>query len=318
MSQLRQANKPNLFIVGAPKCGTTAWVEYLSSHPSIFFSPVKEPHHFNIDFPQYRWVKDRDEYLGLFDQSGDARVLGEASVFYLYSKLAAQEIKAFNPEARILIFIRNQEEYLPSLHNQILFNGDENITEFADAWRLSGHRDSANIGRHCREKEILNYEALGRFNEQVERYFANFPAEQVRVFHFDDWTRDPRPTHLEILRLLDVEDDGRTEFPRVNQAERRRLNWLAPWLRRPPRGAARWVDRLKRLAGVRSFGILRAARRLNSRDGYVSQAGDTLREEIREHYAADNARLSAHICKPNPELSPGILSRSNQFRGRAS
>jgi hypothetical protein len=37
------ARKPNFFIVGAPKCGTTALSEYLRSHPDVFFSSPKEP-----------------------------------------------------------------------------------------------------------------------------------------------------------------------------------------------------------------------------------------------------------------------------------
>ena len=48
--------RPNLFIVGAPKCGTTAWVEYLRTHPDIFFPEIKEPHYFATDLPGMRWT----------------------------------------------------------------------------------------------------------------------------------------------------------------------------------------------------------------------------------------------------------------------
>ena len=84
--------QPNLFIVGAPKCGTTAWVEYLSTHPDVYFSPVKEPLHFCTDFPGFRAYPDRTAYEALFANSGSARVRGEASVMYLFSMAAAKEI----------------------------------------------------------------------------------------------------------------------------------------------------------------------------------------------------------------------------------
>ncbi len=46
-----RSRRPNFFIVGAPKCGTTAWVRYLEDHPDVYFSPSKEPHYFCTDFP---------------------------------------------------------------------------------------------------------------------------------------------------------------------------------------------------------------------------------------------------------------------------
>ena len=39
--------KVNLFIVGAPKCGTTSLYKYLSEHYEVFMSPVKEPNFFS-------------------------------------------------------------------------------------------------------------------------------------------------------------------------------------------------------------------------------------------------------------------------------
>lgn len=290
--------KPNFFIVGAPKCGTTAWVHYLSSHEEIFFSPMKEPHHFCFDLPNYRWIKDRREYLQLFAGSGEAKVVGEASVQYLYSDAAAGAIAEFNPDARIIILIRDQEEFLPSLHNQIVYNGDENITDFEQAWSLSERRHQSNIARSCREPKLLNYKAAGRFNEQIERYLAHFPPEQVRVFHFRDWTRDPRTTYTEMLRFLGVKDDGRIDFPPINEAKQRRINWLTPLVKRPPGWAATLARALRRAVGVDVGQLGRKLLRLNARPGSSNVISDELREEIRQYYAEDNDRLERQIWKP--------------------
>ena len=174
---------PNLFIVGAPKCGTTAWVDYLKDHPEIFFSAIKEPFHFCDDWPDAWRMTDRAEYLRLFEGAGDAKAIGEASVWYLNSEVAAQNIRQFNPQAKIIIFVREQEKMLPSWHNQIVYAGRENILDFEQAWELSGERDASNLPPRSEMPRLLDYKAAGRFSEQIERFREAFPPEQVRIFH---------------------------------------------------------------------------------------------------------------------------------------
>jgi hypothetical protein len=103
--------KPDFFIVGAPKCGTTSLSEYLKQHPEIFMSEPKEPHFFGTDLESYwggRFERYRDvhKYLSLFANVQDEIRVGEASPWYLYSKRAAEEIKQFNPASRIIILLR--------------------------------------------------------------------------------------------------------------------------------------------------------------------------------------------------------------------
>lgn len=287
--------KPNLFIVGAPKCGTTAWVKYLGSHPDIFFAEVKEPHHFSYDFPRYCWARTRDEYLALFNNSGDAPVAGEASVQYLYSKVAARVIHDFNPASRILIFLREQEGFLPSYHNQLLYNRDESIEDFETAWRLSGKRGPDTIPPSCREPSFLDYAAAGRFHEQVERYFAVFPAEQIRVFAFRDWIADPRGTYLEILRFVGLGDDGRVEFPPVHEAMHHKSKMLAMLTQNPPAWVLRASSLIKRLTGRSQLNVAPRLRDLNRGAGYRTQVSLSLKEEIRACYEAENLLLRSRI-----------------------
>ncbi|MDQ3626844.1 MAG: sulfotransferase domain-containing protein [Verrucomicrobiota bacterium] len=289
--------KPNFFIVGAPKCGTTAWVQYLGSHPDIFFSTPKEPHYFCYDFPNYRWVKNPDDYLRLFENSGSAQAVGEASVQYLYSEVAAKAIRDFNSNAKIIILIRDQENFLPSLHNQLVFNGDEIIKDFELAWRLSSARDRTNTGWFCRELKFLDYKAAGHFSRQIERYFECFPAEQIRVFHFHDWTLAPRDTYLEILRFLGVEDDGRTEFVPMNVARRRRLNWLTPLIKRPPRPLLAAFRTIKRISGL-GTGLRAKLLTVNSGGGYLTEVRDELRAEVRRYYQTEKVLVEPRIWRP--------------------
>ena len=294
------AKKPNLFIVGAPKCGTTAWVNYLRSHPDIFFPVIKEPHFFSPDMPKpegFNNFPNEERYLALFAQSGDAKIIGEGSVRYLQSREAAANIRRFNPDAKIIIFVRHQQDYLPSLHNQLVFNKDECITDFATAWRLSGKRDETNMSAQCRSPKFLDYVDAGMFAPQVERFFDQFPDNQIRVFHFRDWSRDPRATYVHILDFLGVPDDGRTDFPRVNAARRRRTNFLWKLQKNPPRFARAAAAFTKRITGRHTLGLIELLRRIDTKPGGQTVVSDALKQEIAAHFADDNAMLERRICR---------------------
>ena len=76
---------PNLFIVGAAKAGTTSLAYYLSQHPDVFMSKLKEPHHFSAVRPDGKFahavpvVADQSSYLQLFQGADGFRYRGEAS-----------------------------------------------------------------------------------------------------------------------------------------------------------------------------------------------------------------------------------------------
>ena len=71
--------KPNLFILGAPKCGTTSLWAWLSTHPNIFSPTEKELHFFNTDDDR-RGVTTLEEYEALFrDVRKEHIAIGEGS-----------------------------------------------------------------------------------------------------------------------------------------------------------------------------------------------------------------------------------------------
>ena len=275
--------KPNLFIVGAPKCGTTAWVSYLSSHPDIFFPEIKEPHYFNTDAPTERRMA-LDDYRRLYANTGGKPVVGDGSTGYLRSETAAKAIHDFNPDAKILIFLRNQQDCLRSWHNQLLFNGTEIIEDFETAWRLSGKRDKSNMSEYCLNPRTVDYKRAGLFADCIHRYLDLFGPDQVRVLYFDDWIADPRPAYAGVLGFLGVEDDRRTEFPAANEARHQRTRLFVHLVRRPPRFLQSAVKAVKRLLGRESLGLGKLSPRL--------------REEIREFFREDNERVLPLIWRP--------------------
>jgi hypothetical protein len=115
---------PNFFIVGAPKSGTTALHTYLGMHPEVFMGP-KEAHFFA---PDVRIEPlDSDKYFEGFVGAEGKACIGEASVFYLYPEKAAAAIHEFNPNAKIIVMLRNPVDLLYSLHSQFQFDQLEDI-----------------------------------------------------------------------------------------------------------------------------------------------------------------------------------------------
>jgi hypothetical protein len=291
--------KPNLFIVGAPKCGTTAWWSYLKSHPQIFCSQVKEPHFFATDLPSMRWTSDVRTYERLFADATQP-VRAEFSSLHLFSATAAEGIRNYNPSAKIMIFLRDQEDFLPSWHHQHLYNYTEAVEDFETAWRLSGNRTPETIAADLREPKLLDYAAMGSFKQQVDRYRAAFPLDQVRVFHYRDWTADPRATYLQIMEFLGIEDDGRTEFPKVNYAKAHKNARLGRLILHPPNFVRTIAGLLKKMTGRSTLGLAQWAARQNEVPGYRTRISNEVRDEIRAYYADENQLLGF----PSPGVRP--------------
>jgi hypothetical protein len=287
-------NRPNFFIVGAPKCGTTAWYRYLGTHPDIGFAAKKEPHYFNTDMPGFRWVRSEADYLALFENCTGKRAIGEASVQYLASETAAGNIARFAPEARILVFVRDYARYLQSYHNQLVLNCDESLTDFEAAWRAGPDRE---IPTTCRHAGLLDYRRMGTLSEQIDRYLAHFPPERVMILSFSRWTSDPRSTYLQILSFLGLEDDGRWDFESIHEAKHMSSAMLTRLTQRPPEAALKLARGLRQVLGVGRLGLAGKLRQLNFRKGYGQVSSSQVLEDIAAYFQEDAARLEAQILE---------------------
>jgi hypothetical protein len=229
-------NKPNFFIVGAPKCGTTALYEYLRPHPRVFLPEVKEPHFFAKDLGNYPRIKTLEDYTRLFERAEERHLrVGEASVYYLRSSVALANIAAFNPDAKIIGMFRNPVDMVYSLHAQLLYVSEENESDFETAWRLQSRRSQGlDLPPRIRSPLLVQYAEIGRFGTQTERVLSSFPRAQVKLILFDDFAASPQRIYDEVLEFLELPHDGRREFPRINESKRTRLDWLRRLSRKPP------------------------------------------------------------------------------------
>ena len=230
---------PDFVIVGARKCGTTALYSYLSGHPAIAMSTLKEPCFWSRDFDAGWGLRERAAYDAIWSDAAPGALRGEASPVYLQSRMAIPDLLVARPDVRLIAMIRNPVEMVVSRHANLLRDRDEDITDFEVAWRLQEERLRGDfLPARCRFPEVFQYRAYAAIGDHLERFFARVPARQRIVIVYDDFRADTRGEYLRALALLGLADDGRAEFAPVSQAYALRWSGLPDvqrWLGPPPR-----------------------------------------------------------------------------------
>ncbi len=215
---------PDFFIVGHPKCGTTALYEMLRGHPQIFMPELKEPWFFAQDM-RPRWQPARQaptpqnllDYRALFAGASPGQRTGEASSTYLLSSDAAGHIAELLPDARIIAILREPAGFLRSLHQQLLRTHVESKKRLGDAIALEpARRQGKRIPRRSHRPQLLMYSDHCRYTEQLRRYHAVFPREQVLVLIYDDFRADNEGTVRTVRRFLGVDDTLPVEITDAN------------------------------------------------------------------------------------------------------
>jgi hypothetical protein len=229
----RLLKKPNLFIAGAPRCGTTSLWSYLKDHPDIFMSAEKELYFFDSDLRPSGWQPPPlEQYLANFSAAGDRKIVGEATPSYLRSERAPKEIKAFSPGAQIVIMLRNPVDVMHSLHSAALYSR-EPLTDFEAAVEADARR---------RDPELIGYREFTDFPRQVQRYFDLFGRERVHTIIFDDLKADSAAVYRNTLQFLGVGPGFMPEFTVVNANANVRNLRLQRNLAHPP-GVFRYIAR---------------------------------------------------------------------------
>lgn len=250
--------KPEVFFLGAPKCGTTAIASYLADHPLIYVSDPKEPNYFCKDLKAGGLVGSDDEYLQTFfpglDQSETAVAL-DASVWYLYSQVALNEILHFNQDARFLVMLRNPIEMVWSLYQMLTFQGQEDQKKFLVAWDLQKKRRR---GLHLPQglwldRRMLLYRDVCALGSQLQKVYNSVGRERVHVELQDDLKCEPRRVYLRILEFMGIPDDGRTMFPQKNAGRKINNTLLYVILRNPL--VMRSAVIFKRFFGLKTLGF---------------------------------------------------------------
>jgi len=282
--------KPNFFIIGAPKCGTTAVARWLSQHSDVYFSPRKEPHFFNTD--GITEIDTLQEYEALFADATDKHAaVGEGSTTYLYSCNAVSNILEYSPNAKFIVCLRNPIEMAPALHGERLAQGRESESDFERAWCLQPERIQ---GRHipatvAAEPYRLFYGEQCKLGMHLNRLYSQVPRSKVHTILLDEIRIAPERVYSQVLDFLNLPDQQKSiDFSPVNTSKRTRSTTIARMLR--------YSVMLKKKLGIsRSFGTARMLKGINVTRAPRIPLTIELKRELSDYFESDVRLLATLI-----------------------
>lgn len=251
---------PEVYLIGAPKAGTTSLAHWLAEHPDIYFSVPKEPYYWADDFPRLRdhyGSGNRPAYEALFasETAQSATLRAEGSTVYLYSTQALRNIISEVENAKFLLLVRNPVDLLISCHRTQLVALNENERDFLTAWRrsLTGVLPTTDP----LDAKLVDYPLIGALGQAVAKVLDVVPREQLHVIAFDDLRRNPESMWADLTRFLDVPAGPTPSFATFNPSNKmyrseraRRITHRPPAVISTPMTHLRQWSRTTRLPGV--------------------------------------------------------------------
>ena len=285
------SGKPNLFLVGAAKAGTTSIAEYLAKHPKIFLCPIKEPNHFNrevdlgsirkdhlkntwVDWKQYftqsplekkhiAFVKEDCDYFELFRESAGEDYLLDASTGYLFSPIAAYEINKFNSDAKIIIMLRDPIERTISHFMMDAARGNVSLAKSLDI--IKQDYEQANKG-YCVSNLYID---LSLYYEQLTRYLDVFTRDNILILWHDELRNNSGSALQRLTEFLGISEfrfadepqevHNKTKFSPLRQMKQMRRvkqyipNALVGWLKKVDNRLAKSPDLEKLQSGTHEY-----------------------------------------------------------------
>ncbi len=290
--------KPDFFIVGAPKCGTTTLYHWLKLHPDIFMPEAKEPHYFAQNLSdRYCRIRTEEQYLSLFNASQRNVLCGEASVLYGFYPESIKNILKHNPNAKFIFMLRNPVDMAPSYHRQLINNLEEDVTSFENAWSLQKTRMSGNnLPITSTDPDLLQYGSKCALGNHLNTIVSAIPKSQLLVLFLDDLRDTPQKTYQETLSFLSTEDDGREDFKKENQAAAIQSRYIKKLLDSPPP----WLKLIKKLIKITGIPIGTLIQSLNRKQIKPLPLPEHVKKQLADYFETDIQlieKITGRDCK---------------------
>jgi len=289
---------PDVYLIGAPKAGTTSLSRWMSSHPALYFSQPKEPAYWATDYPRVREIRGFDtraKYEGLYagTQAQEATHRADGSTIYLYSRDAVPAIVAERgASARFIVALRDPAELVVSFHRtqQLLMNEDE--PDFETAWRrsLSGGLP----GTDLLDPKLVDYSMVGNLGAAVARLLDVVDRRHMHFIRFEDLRDRPERVWRDLTAFLGLSEQPVPDFAVHNASTRTFRSPALHRLRhRPPALLAAPIRRLRHLS-LRSRRLGKLKKRLWWREQPKPKVSAETKAELTAHFA-DDVRLLGRL-----------------------
>jgi hypothetical protein len=224
---MNESTHPNFFVIGVVKGGSTSLYHYLDQHPEIYLPPIKETNHFaradirHEDFlPEYATdvrlgldayitngmqekihiahVDSDVHYKALYSKVSKETAIGDVSNSYMVCPSSAKAIQAYDANAKMIVILRNP---ISRIWSQYLMNLREAKTRGKDLIQEL-EADAAQEKTGWGVNHL--YLELGKYDEQLARYYALFPKKNIKVIFYESYRDNPIETLSDICTFLEV------------------------------------------------------------------------------------------------------------------
>ncbi|MEZ5022956.1 MAG: sulfotransferase [Chitinophagales bacterium] len=306
---------PNFFMVGVVKGGTTSLHKYLDQHPQIYMSPVKETNYFsrtdidstkfskayahdvNVDLKKFlssdmkasihiAHVTQQEDYQKLFKNVTSEIAIGEASNSYILYKNAPRLIFESYPKAKIIMMLRNPIKRAFSQYVMNLRLGKTLEKNFIKEIEQDDKAENKGWGANHQ------YLYIGKYYEQVKRYYDIFPKEQILICWYDEYKKDSQKVVKSIYNFLGVNEDFQVDTSeKLNTAgvpKFAKLNFYINQL-----GAVSWAKRNFPRSWREPFKRMM----YSSKEEVIPEMSPTEKQYLINYYKEDILKLSKLVDK---------------------
>ncbi len=239
---------------------------------------------------EFKYRREAD-YFSLFEKADQEKYRGESSTRYLSSEDAPKRISELQPDAGIIIMLRDPVDFIHSLHSEEVKNGEEDIENFEEALEAEKDRkEFKNMPRKVVCPSDLIYTERSRFSGHIKNWQRYFRDEHIKIVLLEEIKKDPAKIYKEILEFLQVENTEFTpEFKVYNANAKVRSKLLNDFIKNSVR--------TKRLYRLLTLNKLRqkttsAIEKLNKRKVQRPALPEEIKKELKERFRPEVQRLA--------------------------
>jgi hypothetical protein len=205
---------PDFIIAGERRSGSTSLGKWMEAHPELFMYPRMDLNYFletyltiirrtwkNGEFDPEEWEKDHslEAYASLFEAGKGKKAIGEKSPDLLYWQPSHARMKAFVPEAKIILTLRHPIKRAWSMYWNEVGKARERLS-FEDA--IVQEEERCKGGAYMRDH--FSYFRRGFYDETISEFYKTFPPEQVLIIILEESIADPIANLRKIYQFIGV------------------------------------------------------------------------------------------------------------------
>jgi hypothetical protein len=190
----------NFLVCGTQKGGTTTLDAYLRNHPEVCMATHKEVHFFDREKYFLYQKPDYSHYAAYFKPDPGQKILGETTPVYMYWYSAPRRIWEYNAEMKLIMLLRNPIERAYSHWNMQRERGFDPLP-FLDAIQEEENRLRESLPLQNRRHSYLD---RGFYTEQIKRFQAFFPNEQMLILKSKSLREEPQLVLTKVCQFIGV------------------------------------------------------------------------------------------------------------------